>query len=288
MRFVVLGDTHGNTNAALQAVDWTRDRGMKIIVQVGDFGLWDHKKDGVKFLDTLNERLRLRGVKMHVVGGNHENWDRWEWYVANNPKDYHGFTYLRSHIRIAPKVHTWGWNGKKCLMVGGAVSIDKQWRKAGESWWANEVLTWDEVEAAKAVGPVDYLFTHDCSNRTPWRDRLKPDLDSMTHRQRIDDILKATTPKFHFHGHMHTKYDWQNLVGDDKWTQTYGLECDGDWNNMGIFNTDTGVFQFRGDVYRKEELNRRNEVFLDPPVEEFADKEEKAYKSAADTLDGDF
>src|SRR5574338_68442 len=253
MRILILGDTHGNTQAATQAVDYARDNGMKIIVQCGDFGLWDHMKGGVKFLDTLNERLRLRGVKMYVVGGNHENWDRWEWYVNNNPKDYHGFTYLRSHIRIAPKVHAWGWNGKSCLMVGGAVSIDKPYRVAGKSWWPNEVLTWDEVERAKSFGKVDYLFTHDCSNRTTFYGRLKPEPDSQTHRQQIDSILAVVKPKVHFHGHMHTKYDWLNMVGDDIYTKTYGLECDGDWDNMGIFNVMTGDFKFRSTIFNEQQ-----------------------------------
>lgn len=249
MLVLVLGDTHGNTLAATQAVDYARDHGVKTIVQVGDFGLWDHMPNGVKFLDTLNERLRLRGVKMYVVGGNHENWDRWDWYTEHNPKDYHGFTYLRSHIRIAPKVHYWNWEGKRCLMVGGAVSVDKPWRVKGMSWWPGESLKWDEVQQATKVGPVDYFFTHDCSNRTPWKDRLKPDLDSQMHRQQIDTVLGATTPKVHFHGHMHTRYDWVNLTGNDKWTQTYGLECDGDWDNMGILNIRTGEFQFRSSLH---------------------------------------
>ena len=253
MRVLVLGDTHGNTKWALSAVDFARDHGIKIVVQCGDFGLWDHTEGGVKFLDVLNERLRLRGVKMYVVGGNHENWDRWDWYTANNPKDYHGFTYLRSHIRIAPKVHSWVWDGKKCLMVGGAVSIDKAWRKAGVSWWAGEQLTHDQVLEAQDKGKVDYLFTHDCSNMTPWKSRLKPDFESQMHRQNIDDVLKATRPSLHFHGHMHEKYDWVNRVGGDDWTQTYGLQCDGMFDSWGILNIHTGDFQWRSQIYHAQQ-----------------------------------
>lgn len=241
-KVLVLGDTHGNVNWATKAVRTAHRLGAKTIVQVGDFGLWDHKEDGVKFLDTLNQTLRHHGVKMRVVGGNHENWDRWDWYVENNPKDYHGFSFLRSHIRIAPKVHSWVWNGKRCLMVGGAVSIDKAWRKEGESWWAGEQLKDWQVDTAKVYTTTEYLFTHDCSNRTPWRSRLKPDLDSQMHRQKIDEVLSAVQPKVHFHGHMHEKYDWMNMVGDDKWTQTYGLECDGMYASWGLLDIDTGEF----------------------------------------------
>lgn len=256
---MVLGDTHGNTLAATQAVDLAKDLGTKQIFQVGDFGLWDHKKEGVTFLDTLNERCRLRGVTMRVVGGNHENWDRWDWYTDNNPKDYHGFTYLRSHIRIAPKVLKFGWNGKRILFVGGAVSVDKAYRKPGTEWWAGEQLTDAQVYQAMQTGPADFLFTHDCSNATPFRGRLKPDLDSMAHRQKIDSVLRAVKPRYHFHGHMHTKYDWENLVGanangDAVYTQTYGLECDGHMNNMGLLDLDTGNFLWRADYAKGKRL----------------------------------
>lgn len=259
-KVMVLGDVHGNTNFATAAVRGSKVLGIKRIVQLGDFGLWDHQKDGVKFLDTLNESLRHNGVKMYVVGGNHENWDRWNWYTEHNPKDFHGFTYLRSHIRIAPKVFSWTWDGKKCLMVGGAVSIDKAWRRKDVSWWPNEVLTWDEVESAMQFSGVDYMFTHDCSNMTPWKTRLKPDLDSQIHRQQMDKVLRSVKPKMHFHGHMHERYEWENMVGDHNgnsvFTSTYGLECDGMYNSWGVLDIDTGEFNWRGKVAKVGWPNR--------------------------------
>lgn len=270
VNILVLGDTHGNTNAAVQAVKYARDHDTKLIVQVGDFGLWTHFQDGIKFVDTLNESLRHDGTNMYVIGGNHENWDHWNWHIGHGPRDYHGFTYLRSHIRIAPKVHYWNWNGKVCLGIGGAVSIDKEMRLANESstfagaakkgqghldgqqllWWKDEQLTDKDLELVTDK-KVDYVFSHDCSNSTPFRDRLKPDFESMMHRQRIDKALRKSRPDFHWHGHMHTKYNWQNLTGDDHYTQTYGLECDGDWDNMGILELETGEFKFRSDMDRE-------------------------------------
>ena len=85
-KIMVLGDTHGNTPAAVNLAKKAKRHGANRIMQVGDFGLWDHFDEGVRYLDALNEALRRDGVKLFAVGGNHENWVRWNWYCENNPK----------------------------------------------------------------------------------------------------------------------------------------------------------------------------------------------------------
>ena len=246
MKLMICGDFHGNTKHAMNMVSQADSAGAARIIQCGDFGLWDHKEDGVRYLDQLNGEARKYGVKIYVVGGNHENWDHWDWYVDNLPKSYHGFTYLRSHILLAPRLHYWGWEDKKFLMVAGAVSIDKQWRIEGDSWWRSEEITDEMVESVKR-DKIDYLITHDCSNMTPWKDRLKPDMDSMTNRRRVDAILRKTRPDWHFHGHMHTQYAWENLTDDDFYTKTIGLDMDGTWYSWGILDTETNEFLFRNE-----------------------------------------
>jgi hypothetical protein len=252
MKIMVIGDLHGETPWATRIIKNARRHGAKKAIVVGDFGLWDHFEEGVRFLDSLNDSLRHDGVKLYAVGGNHENWVRWNWYVENNPQDQYGFTYLRSHIMLMPKVFQWDWEGKRFGSAGGAVSIDRDWRLAREKesgLGPNTLFWWDEQFTDKDLAEyptrkVDYLFTHDCSNSTPWRNRLKPDFESQMHRQRIDGVLKKARPEMHFHGHMHTKYDWMNLVGDNHWTQTYGLECNGMFWNWGILDTDSDEFEF--------------------------------------------
>jgi hypothetical protein len=108
-------------------------------------------------------------------------------------------------------------------------------------------LTDAEVQTARAFGKVDYLLTHDCSNRTPFYARLKPDLDSQIHRQKIDAILQATNPDKHVHGHMHNKFEWENYTGGDHYTSTYGLECNGDHWSWGVLDTEKDEFLFRGE-----------------------------------------
>lgn len=255
MRLMIVGDTHGNTPSAVTTIKRAAKHGVKKIVVVGDFGLWDHFEEGVRFLDALNEQLRRDGTKLYAIGGNHENWLRWNWYVENNPKTDEGFAFLRSHIYLVPKTLHWTWDNKVFAAAGGAVSIDRDWRLKREKesglgpntlfWW-DEQLTDEQVEQFPQK-KIDYLFTHDCSNATPFEGRLKPDFDSQMHRQKIDRILAKSAPEMHFHGHMHTKYDWMNLVNTFEgahYVQTYGLECDGMFWNWGVLDTDADDFTF--------------------------------------------
>lgn len=249
-KVMVLGDQHGSISAFKHNLELSKHHDYSKIVQVGDFGLWDHLANGVSFLDNLNEELRRYGRKVYAIGGNHENWDHWNWYVENMPKDKYGFAIIRSHVMIAPRVHRWTWEKKHFLGVAGAASIDKDIRLDDErhgspkQWWPQEQITDAEVDSITNYQGTDYLITHDCSNRTPWGFQLIPDFDSLIHRQRIDRVLEKALPNVHFHGHMHKRYDWMNRVGADLYTQTYGLDCNSNSDSWGILDIETDNFVF--------------------------------------------
>lgn len=272
----MVGDTHGGKNDIWTACREAGNRKIQHVVVVGDFGLWTHHADGHEFLDECQEAARANNLSIYAIGGNHENWDHWNYIVETMPT-HKGFAMARRRVLLAPKAHQWTWAGKQFVGAGGAVSIDKQWRLEQERgkdawgvtsgrgsgartlWWPNEELTDQDVITIQKWGvKADYLFSHDCSTYTPFHGRLKPDPDSARHRQRIDEVLRAVKPEMHFHGHMHTKYDWVNglvygtsafdtdeAVGHQ--TQTYGLECNNDWNAWGVLDVEDGKFAFRGD-----------------------------------------
>lgn len=245
MKVMVLGDTHGNTHWARKMVAKAKKLEVTKIIQCGDFGLWDHHEDGFPFLDAVNKECSDSGVKLYWLDGNHENHDRLEWYRKNNPKTSNGHVYIRSHILYSPRGNRWMWDEKWFMTVGGAVSIDKSGRIPGKSWWAGEQLTDAQLYGIEKAGnQADYLFTHDCSNKTPFRLRLKADIDSQIHRQKIDRVARVVQPKLWFHGHMHTKYDWMVPLDDHavNWAQVYGLEMDGDFWSWGILDTETDEF----------------------------------------------
>lgn len=274
-RFGVVGDIHGFTKDGVNALNEMGKRKITHVFVVGDFGLWTHLAEGHEFLDELNAAAERNGLTVLAVGGNHENWDHWNWFVENMPTGK-GFAMVRRRVLLAPKVHEFRLFGKQFVVAGGAVSIDKDYRLSEERkprtlWWPNEELTDADVESIRNMkfpktDHADILLTHDCSNYTNFRGRLKPDAESERHRHRIDEVIRAVKPEVHFHGHMHTRYEWENglthgdsAFSNEPWTgpvtMTYGLECNpgamwgapknGDW--WGVFDTDTMEFAWQGE-----------------------------------------
>lgn len=255
------GDTHGDAQNVMHKIDMAVKHGVQRIVVLGDFGLW-WDFDGVRYLDIINRKLADANRQLFAIPGNHENHEMWDAMYEHAPKS-RGWGYIRTNVLISPKVLDFVWGGKQFVVAGGAVSIDKADRlkyereKGKKIWSPNEQLTDDEVDSliagrfdkrdGKTGVKVDYLLTHDCSDKTPWKSRLKPDLDSQIHRQRIDRVLTGIQPATHFHGHMHQQYDWMNRVGTEAYTQTYGLECNRDLNSWGILDLETDKFTFAWD-----------------------------------------
>lgn len=260
MQVMILGDLHGNARAAVHSVYTAKDAGIGTILQVGDFGLWDHELNGVKFLDELNSALVASNAMLVWVDGNHENFDRLDWYVGNNPRNRFGQVYIRSNILYSPRGCLFKLGARRFMSVGGAVSIDKSWRKLGKSWWKQEQLTDGQLEDilakhAASPGKIDVLLTHDCPTTAPFGTRIKNDPDSLVHRQRMDRLAKAVKPELWFHGHMHTKFDGYDFPAYEPTTTVYGLECDGMLENWGVLNLDAMNFQFHKDFKYSELLS---------------------------------
>lgn len=228
------------------------------------FGLWwGHQ--AIRFIEDINREAGKNNVQIFAIPGNHENYEWWNAIVDHAPAKSHGWAYVASNVLLSPRVHDFNWGGKQFVVAGGAVSVDRDSREeyrretGKRTWSPDEQLTTAEVDGllttpfARDDVVVDYLLTHDCSNRTPFGHRLKPDIDSMLHRQRIDRVLAGIKPNMHFHGHMHEKYDWDNPVypdydADTHWVETYGLECNRAVNSWGVLDLDTDEFTW-GEEY---------------------------------------
>lgn len=212
MRIMIVGDTHGGQNGnGTHAQDRFLGRKMVIakrmgadrIIVVGDFGMWPGL-GGIQFLDDVNLMAREHDIRVYALIGNHDDHNQWDWWIEGGVKDDSGFTYVRDHVLIAPKVHFWKWGGKKHSkrfgIAGGAISIDRQWRTEGVSYWSDEPFGDSHLNSVLSYkGPrVDYLLTHDCSDHSPHSFGLKVDYESQRNRQRIDKAIAHLKPRMHF------------------------------------------------------------------------------------------
>ena len=165
MAVFLTGDTHGEMDMgkvdcfAQVAAGLTRDDALIIL---GDFGLvWcDPPSEGeTRRLDWLE----AQPWTTFFVDGNHENFDMLDLLPVEEGFGGH-VQRVRPHVIRLMRGETYQIGGHSFFVVGGAHSIDRQWRVPHKSWWQQEVP--DEAErkriaaAAQAVESVDYVLTH--------------------------------------------------------------------------------------------------------------------------------
>ena len=205
-----LGDTHGNMSWVCNyIIPYAQAQGCSHIVQVGDFGFVWPDNDYPRNLDKLQRILDRHDVTMVFLPGNHEDHRKLATIEEISERNEVGHFVMRPRLHYTGRVAAWTWDDVRFAAVGGAVSVDRAWRqeevKRGRKqvWWYQETLTRDEFEQAKALGPVDVLFSHDAPIDFPshW---LKPDLESAMNRGAMTDVGRALRPRRWFHGHYHT------------------------------------------------------------------------------------
>ena len=276
MKVMVLGDLHGDTAAGINAIRKAKELGIAHIVQVGDFGIFPKYRDMITYLDDLNSALRVRDVNLYFLDGNHDDADFVMAIGQMGYRDDRGRIPLRSNLSYLPRGCQWTWNHKRFMAVGGAVSVDREWRQIQERnrgprtlWFPNEQLDPALLNAIVqpfangTAKPVDYLFTHDSPTNAPFGARIKEDADSQAHRQRMDILGREVKPSLWFHGHFHTRYDGYDFPAYESHTTVYGLECNpkgmqgygtGSW--WGVLDTETDMFRYGPDY---EQLTVRPE-----------------------------
>ena len=222
-KLLIAGDWHGNHVCAKAIIDVAKAEEIDKIIQVGDFGVWPGA-EGAEYLKILSRYLVKRDINLYFVPGNHEDYNQIDEWTRTLPKNEDGHIEIEPNLFYAGKVNAWTWEGKRFASVGGAVSIDKKWRKLNESWWKQETLSSQEELDAQALGKVDFLFTHDCPHIHPFHG-LKEDVESEIHRFSMTKIGRALQPELWFHGHMHwyAEYLFEHQKG---LTRVYGLDAD--------------------------------------------------------------
>lgn len=260
MKILIAGDVHGNIKNVKHLFDIAEQQECDGIVQVGDFGFWTHKKEGVVFLQYVAALISERNIFLWWLDGNHENHQNLqELYDLDEhgfrpmfPRDlwkedfpvHHPFVHL-------PRGTIWEWDGVRFCAFGGAYSVDKLWRIQKEGrmavmhtlWWPEETITEAELINFENSNPepVDVLLTHDCpagvdiptlSNpRNPFHGMKFPESDA--NRERLSHAANLVQPKLLIHGHYHDRYQ-STYVGDGFTTKVIGLDCDNSIKNQHI------------------------------------------------------
>ncbi len=174
----LIGDIHGDKDAYLKAIGDAEES-----IQVGDFGV-----GFVDFQlpDEFTDRHRF-------IRGNHD------------------------HPDLCKVKNGWIDDGKiegDVMFVGGAKSIDRQYRVEGVSWWRNEELSYSELmyvfdEYLKNKPRV--MITHDCPDPVAVEISRSASLnkyeDKSVTRQAFTNMWMNHKPEIWAFGHWHHSFD---------------------------------------------------------------------------------
>lgn len=231
-RVGVVGDWHGNTVWGQQMLDICAAQNVRTILHLGDFGLWPTYQ-GTGYLKRLEEHLVSHGQTLYWVDGNHDDRDA----LDALPVKANGMRRIRPHIWQLPRGFRWTWHDRIWMALGGAHSVDRQFRTAHIDWWPRELLSPDEVLRAVQPGRVDVLVCHDAPLGVPLLEqRLAPNVmgwpqeeidASYLHRKLLRQIVDQVCPHVLLHGHYHWRYDDELRIDDGHIVAVTGLDCDG-------------------------------------------------------------
>jgi len=208
-KVLITGDIHmefGRLN------DLLNKKTADLVICCGDFGYWPNISWGAPLTN-----IKLQGTqKVLWCDGNHE--DHWSLKERETDELAPGIIYM-------PRGSTYTLDdGRTIMFMGGADSIDKQWRKLGVDWFPEEIITpADLMDHPIKDLKVDIFITHTCPNELVL-DMIKhyPEKKFEPSNYALSNLWKMYKPDLWFFGHWH-HYKEGVMMG----TRWYGLSAPG-------------------------------------------------------------
>lgn len=190
---MLIGDIHGKWQAYSEIL---KTANVDRTVQVGDFGWGFHGQDTgvmpgrVLALETAMDTYN--GGDNRYIRGNHDN-----------PAMCKQHRFCIDDLTYEPDTGI--------MFMGGAWSIDRAWRTEGIDWWADEELSYNDLQTAidvyESVKPR-IMVTHECPEDVvgkmfPW---YRKEFSSRT-RDALGTMFYLHKPELWVFGHWHTNAD---------------------------------------------------------------------------------
>lgn len=217
MAYYITGDCHGNFDKIKLFCDIYKPRTDDVLIVLGDFGInfWLDRRDIEK-----KEELAKLPLTIFAIHGNHEarpfeldGYKEKEWMGGIV---YEEDTYPK--IKFAKDGEMYILNDKKCIVIGGAYSIDKDYRlMAGLPWYESEQPTtaikqYVEIQLKKMNWKVDYVFSHTCPIAYEPTDLFLDYIDSNKVDKSTEEWLSAIERKLIYEkwyfGHFHDNREY--------------------------------------------------------------------------------
>ena len=210
-RVFVTGDIHGDMNDLASRVAYiggtTKD---DLLILLGDIGFFYSVYFGKQNKDFERQKWAAElPITLLCIQGNHEQ--PFNEMTAEKIKLLGGDGYESNGIYFAANGTTLNINGKKCLVVGGAYSVDKPWRlERGNAWWEGEELSdaeLDRIFDAVKGQEFDWVLTHTCPLNFMPREMFLSYVDQSKVENRTENALQRIHDTIDFDhwycGHFH-------------------------------------------------------------------------------------
>lgn len=146
-QIIIIGDIHAEFHTFNHKLQRLKIQNT-LLIQVGDFGIGFTSND-LLILSNLNDKLKANNNTLIIVRGNHDK-----------PTYFNG-NFKYSNLKLVPDYTLIQTLKGNIVCIGGAASIDKEFRTEGVSWWKDELPIYD-LKALKELenSKIDYVMAH--------------------------------------------------------------------------------------------------------------------------------
>lgn len=209
----ITGDKHGEFRSVFAFCEDNSTKLDDILIVLGDAGInYFASKNDYK----LKDKLQNLNITLFCIHGNHE--ERPYNISTYKTKEFHGgLVYYEEdypNILFADDGEIYDFNGKKTLVIGGAYSVDKNFRIIyGYNWYESEQPT-EEVKnkvrnvLSKNNYKVDVILSHTCPYKYLPRETFLEGIDQSKVDNSTEYFLNEIEDKTNYDkwycGHYHT------------------------------------------------------------------------------------
>lgn len=211
----ITGDMHGSLSPIYNFLDEYKPEPNDILVVLGDVGInYTGAINDVRLKCIIESYMDKNCMTFFCIHGNHEN--RPQNISSYKEKEWHGGRVLYEerfpHILFPVDGDIFDIEGAKCIVIGGAYSVDKYYRlENGHNWWSDEQPSPKikaYVEKQLSNNKVDIVFSHTCPAKYIPTECFLPMIDQSTvdnsTEEWLDKIENDLDYKAWYCGHWHT------------------------------------------------------------------------------------
>ena len=203
-KILVVGDVHAEFGVLNTLINKKKPT---IVLQCGDFGYWPDIKAYPKVPDAC---------KLYWCDGNHEHF--WSLKERKSDEVWPNVFYMKRGSTLTLP------DGRTVLFLGGAKSIDKEYRTYGQDWFEEEEISMNDITQIDRNQKIDIIISHTCPVEF-----MKYTEDGRVNdwsRKALSHVRQMFNPLLWYFGHWHC-YDTGFTLGC-RWT---ALSCihEGTW-----------------------------------------------------------